>query len=178
MIEIRDSRESDLDAITAIYADAVRTGVATFEEVAPSREEMAARRQALLAARFPYLVAADGERVLGYAYAGPYRTRSAYRFTVENSIYLAPESRRLGLGTRLLAELIERCTALGLRQMVAVITGSEEKRGALGPPAPAPRVRGDRDVARGRAEVRSLARDAVHAAGAGGRGKLDPVLIT
>jgi L-amino acid N-acyltransferase YncA len=125
MITIRDSQAGDLDAITAIYAHHVQHGVATFEEVPPPREEMAARREAYLRAGMPYLVAADGDEVVGYAYAGPYRARSAYRFTVENSVYLRADRLGRGTGSRLLAELIQRCERGGFRQMIAVITGGE-----------------------------------------------------
>ncbi|MBW8269465.1 GNAT family N-acetyltransferase [Caldovatus aquaticus] len=126
-LTVRDSRDSDLPAIAAIYGHWVVHGFASFELEPPGVEEMARRRRALLEAGYPWLVA-EGERdaVLGYAYAGPYRTRPAYRFAVENSVYVAPEvaGARRGVGRALLAALIARCEAAGFRQMVAVIGDS------------------------------------------------------
>jgi len=122
---IRDSADADLAAIAAIYAHHVRTGFGSFEEVPPDAAELARRRAEVLARALPYLVASDGgTAILGYAYASPYRTRSAYRFTVEDSIYIAVGAERRGIGRALLAGLIERCTAAGYRQMVAVIGDS------------------------------------------------------
>ncbi len=125
MMTIRDSRDADIPAIAAIYGHWVTHGLASFETEPPEVAEMARRRQAVLAAGYPYLVAeaADG-RVLGYAYAGAYRTRPAYRFAVENSIYVAPDAGRGGIGARLLDALVEGCTARGFRLMVAVIGDS------------------------------------------------------
>ena len=99
---IRDAAPADFARITEIYAHHVRTGFGTFEEVPPSREEMLARFDPVAAAGLPYLVAAEGADVSGYAYAAPYRPRSAYRFTVEDSIYVAPEAQRRGIGAPLL----------------------------------------------------------------------------
>lgn len=121
---VRDSRDSDMAQIHAIYSHHVRHGLGSFEETPPTLEEMARRRQDILARGLPYLVAERDGRILGYAYAGPYRTRSAYRHTLENSVYVAPDAHRLGAGRALLDELIGRCTALGYRQMVAVIGDS------------------------------------------------------
>ena len=121
MLTIRPARLTDLPAITAIYGHAVLNGTASYEYDAPSLEEMTARFANIIAGNFPYLVAQDDGRVLGYAYASHFRTRPAYRFMVEDSIYITPESQGLGIGTLLLAELIARCEALGLRQMIAVI---------------------------------------------------------
>ncbi|MGE5203866.1 MAG: N-acetyltransferase family protein [Acidobacteriota bacterium] len=122
---IRESRDSDLPAIAAIYGHHVLHGFGSFEETPPGVDELGRRRQEILAKGLPYLVAeGPGGEVLGYAYASPYRTRSAYRFTVENSIYVAPEKARGGIGRALLAALIERCTALGYRRMIAVIGDS------------------------------------------------------
>lgn len=118
---VRPAVAADLDAIRAIYADAVMNGTATYELDAPSRVEMAARFEAIASAGQPYLVATKGETLIGYAYAGPFRARPAYRFMVEDSIYVALEAKRAGVGRALLAGLIEACAALGYRQMVAVI---------------------------------------------------------
>jgi phosphinothricin acetyltransferase len=123
-VEIRTTQESDLPAITAIYAQAVREGTATFELDPPDLAEMTRRFRSLSDGGFPYFVALLEGRVAGYAYAGPYRPRPAYRFTVENSVYLAPASHRRGIGLRLMQELIEACTARGFRQMIAVIGDS------------------------------------------------------
>lgn len=122
---IRDCREEDLPEITAIYADAVETGTASFELVAPDLGEMATRRANLLKGGYPYLVAEEGGRVLGYAYAGAYRPRPAYGATVENSIYIRSDLRGRGVGAALLEALIEAATARGFRQMIAVIGDSE-----------------------------------------------------
>jgi L-amino acid N-acyltransferase YncA len=122
---LRDSLDADLPAITAIYAHAVRHGLASFELEAPGEPEMAARRAAVLQRGDPYLVAAGGDGdVLGYAYVGPDRPRPAYRFAVEDSIYLAPGQQGKGIGRRLLSLLIERCETLGYRRMIAVIGDS------------------------------------------------------
>lgn len=120
-ILLRPSRDADIPAIAAIYADAVLTGTASFEIEPPSQDAMAARRQTLLDGGFPYLVAGCEERVLGYAYAGPYRPRPAYRWTVEDSVYVAPHARGQGVGQLLLGQLIGESEALGFRLMVAVI---------------------------------------------------------
>lgn len=121
MLTLRPARPSDLPQITAIYTHAVLNGTASYEYEAPSLIEMTQRFDTLVANNFPYLVAQDEDRVLGYAYAGPFRTRPAYRFMVEDSIYVAPDSQGLGIGTLLLAELLARCEAIGFRQMIAVI---------------------------------------------------------
>ena len=122
---IRPSRETDLVEITAIYGYHVLHGVASFEEVPPEPDEIASRRRDILAHGLPYLVAERSGHVLGYCYAGPYRTRSAYRFTVEDSIYIDQAEAGRGLGRTLLAALLDRCTELGYRQMIAVIGGSD-----------------------------------------------------
>ena len=123
-LTIRPAAIADLPAITAIYDHAVRTGTATFELDPPDLAEMTRRYRALTESRSPYLVAMLDGVVGGYAYAGSYRPRPAYRFTVEDSIYLAPESQRRGVGTALLHELIARSVAQGYRQMIAVIGDS------------------------------------------------------
>lgn len=120
-LTIRDASETDLDRITEIYADAVRTGTSSYELEPPSRTEMASRFAGLAAGRFPYVVAEDDGTLLGYAYAGPFRPRPAYRFIVEDSIYIAPEAKGRGLGRLLLRRLIDDCTKLGFRQILAVI---------------------------------------------------------
>ncbi|WP_448205004.1 N-acetyltransferase family protein [Azospirillum sp. sgz302134] len=122
---IRDSRPEDLDRIQAIYAHHVLNGLATFEEVPPDVGEMERRRSDVLGRGFPYVVAEIGGIVAGYAYAGPYRLRTAYRFTVEDSIYIDPDFTGRGIGRAMLASVIERCAEAGCRQMVAVIGGSE-----------------------------------------------------
>lgn len=121
---IRDSTDADVAAIQAIYAWHVINGLASFEEVAPDVAEIARRRADVLARGLPYLVAEEEGVVLGYTYAAPYRTRSAYRYAVENSVYVRHGTARHGLGRALLTELIARCERLGLRQIVAVIGDS------------------------------------------------------
>ncbi len=128
---IRPSTPADLDAITAIYADAVRHGTGTFELEAPDRNEIARRRDDVTAKGLPWLVAQQHDRVLGYAYASPFRPRPAYRFCLEDSIYLAPDARGRGVGKLLLAELLGRCEARGARQMLAVI-GDSANAGSIG----------------------------------------------
>ncbi|UFZ01930.1 N-acetyltransferase family protein [Bradyrhizobium ontarionense] len=123
-IEIRPTAEADLPAITAIYAQAVREGTATFELEPPDLAEMTRRFRVLTEGGFPYLVAELEGRLAGYAYAGAYRPRPAYRFTVENSVYLDPVSHRRGIGARLMERLITDCEARGFRQMIAVIGDS------------------------------------------------------
>lgn len=125
MVLVRDSRREDVPTITRIYAHWVEHGLGTFELEPPGVEEMSARREAVLAGGFPYLVSTDDAgAVTGYAYAAPYRTRPAYRFTVEDSIYLAPEGAGKGIGRALLEALIARCEAASCRQMIAVIGDS------------------------------------------------------
>ncbi|MBW3096736.1 GNAT family N-acetyltransferase [Pseudohoeflea coraliihabitans] len=123
-MQIRDARETDLGAITAIYADSVDHGVATYELSAPGQNEMQARYQNTVKHGYPYLAAEQEGQILGFAYAGAFRTRPAYNWICEDSIYLAPEARGKGVGSALLASLIERCTEKGLRQMIAVIGGA------------------------------------------------------
>lgn len=121
---VRDLAAGDLRAVTRIYADAVEHGTATFEEVAPTLAEMTHRADAVQSRGFPFLVAKVDGTVAGYAYAAPFRERSAYRFTLEDSVYIDPAYHRQGLGRALLAELLARCEALGYRQMIAVIGDS------------------------------------------------------
>jgi phosphinothricin acetyltransferase len=128
---VRPSRPEDIPQIAAIYAHAVLHGTASFELEPPDEAEMARRRLALVEAGFPYLVAEEGGRVLGYAYAGPYRPRPAYRSTVEDSVYVVPDAQGRGVGRALLSGLIEACEAMDFRLMVAVI-GDAESRSSIG----------------------------------------------
>ena len=123
-LEIRPTAPADLPSITEIYGHAVRFGTATFELMPPDLAEMTRRFDTLREGGFPYLVAALEGRVVGYAYAGAYRPRPAYRFTVENSVYLQPAIQRRGIGLQLLQRLIAECEARGYRQMIAVIGDS------------------------------------------------------
>ncbi|KWF04138.1 GNAT family N-acetyltransferase [Burkholderia pseudomultivorans] len=118
---VRDATDADLPAIQAIYAHHVLHGVASFEEAPPDVAELRARRDAVLRHGLPYLVAECDGRVAGYAYATPYRPRSAYRHTIEDSIYIDDAQRGRGIGSALLAALIARCEAGPWRQMIAVI---------------------------------------------------------
>ena len=130
-LEIRPTTEADLPAITEIYQHAVLHGTATFELIPPDLAEMTRRFRTLMEGGYPYFVATlDGE-VAGYAYAGPYRPRPAYRFTVENSVYLEPAIHRRGIGLQLLQHLITECETRGFRQMIAVI-GDSANAGSIG----------------------------------------------
>ena len=124
MILIRPSAESDLPAITQIYRHHVLHGTATFETDPPSEADMASRRADVLNKQLPWLVAEVDGQVQGYAYANWFRPRAAFRYCVEDSIYLAPEAGGQGLGRALLAELMVRCEQAGMRKMVAVIGDS------------------------------------------------------
>jgi L-amino acid N-acyltransferase YncA len=128
---IRPATPADIPTITRIYANAVEHGTASFELVPPDETEMVRRMSKLLANGFPYLVADVDGAVAGYAYAGPYRARPAYRLTVENSVYIAPHIHRRGLGRVLLAALIEAAAARGLRQMIAVIGDSTKQAASI-----------------------------------------------
>jgi L-amino acid N-acyltransferase YncA len=123
---IRRPTAADVPAITAIYAHAVAFGTATFEIDPPDDAEMGRRWQKLVDGGFPYLVAEHAGTVRGYAYAGPYRTRVAYRYTLEDSIYVAPEFHRRGIGRALIGRLLDAAEIAGFRQMVAVIGDSAQ----------------------------------------------------
>jgi len=128
---IRDAQLGDLAALHAIYAHHVRHGLASFEETPPDLAEIERRYRATLAHGLPYLAAElDGE-VRGYAYAGPYRTRPAYRYSLEDTVYVAPGFEGRGLGSTLLKALIVRCADLGYRRMVAVI-GDSANQASIG----------------------------------------------
>jgi L-amino acid N-acyltransferase YncA len=123
---LRPTEERNLPAIAAIYAEAVLSGTASYEIVPPTLAEMTRRWRELVSKGFPHLVAIRERDLLGYAYAGPYRPRHAYRFSVEDSIYIAPAAQRGGIGRALLSQLIATCETLGFRQMIAVIGGGTE----------------------------------------------------
>ena len=123
-VAIRPATPADISAIARIYAHSVRTGTASFELEPPTEAEMARRMQALHDGGYPYLAAEIDGAVKGYAYAGPYRPRPAYRFSVEDSIYIDPAAQRRGIGRALLTALIEECERRGFRQMIAVIGDS------------------------------------------------------
>lgn len=132
-LAIRPAEESDIPAIQAIYAHHVLHGVASFEVEPPDQAEMLRRRAGIVARGLPYLVALDqpgSGAVLGFAYAAPYRDRPAYCNTLEDSVYVLPGKGGKGIGSALLGELLERCTALGYRQMIAVI-GDSANEGSI-----------------------------------------------
>lgn len=118
---IRNATATDLPAITALYAREVDENVATYEYAAPDEEEMTRRWQGVVAQGYPYFVAEWDGAFAGYAYASSYRTREGYRWTVEDTVYVHPDFIGRGIGRALLQRLIDDCTALGLRQMVAVV---------------------------------------------------------
>jgi L-amino acid N-acyltransferase YncA len=120
----RPATVEDIAAITAIYRPAVLHGTASFELEPPDEDEMRRRFEAITKAGYPYLVAEASGRIAGYGYATAYRERPAYRYSVEDSIYVAPDAHRRGVGRALLAALIATCTERGFRQMIAVIGDS------------------------------------------------------
>jgi len=128
---IRPSTEADLPAITRIYAHHVLHGTGTFETTPPTLEEMAGRRADVLGKGLPWLVAEEGGEVIGYAYGNWFKPRPAYRFSVEDSIYLAPEAAGKGLGRALLAELLATLERSGIRKVMAVI-GDSANAGSIG----------------------------------------------
>jgi L-amino acid N-acyltransferase YncA len=125
-VSTRPATPADIPAITRIYAHAVKHGTASFELEPPDEAEMARRMQSLLDGGYPYIVAEIDNALAGYAYAGPYRPRPAYRFSVEDSIYIDPNAQRRGVGRVLLQCLIEECERRGFRQMIAVIGDSAQ----------------------------------------------------
>jgi L-amino acid N-acyltransferase YncA len=128
---VRPATEDDADALAAIYGDAVLHGFGTFEEVAPTPADMDSRRRAVQDQGLPYLVAEADGQVLGFAYAGPFRPRAAYRYTLEDSVYVAPEAKGKGVGRTVLSAVIAACEALGVRQLMAVI-GDSDNAGSIG----------------------------------------------
>jgi phosphinothricin acetyltransferase len=130
-LSIEDSREQDLHDITRIYAHHVRHGTGTFEIEPPSLQEMSERRRDVLAKGLPYLVARKNGQVLGFAYCNWFKPRPAYRFSAEDSIYMAPEAQGQGMGRVLLEELALRAQAAGLRKLIAVI-GDSGNAGSVG----------------------------------------------
>ena len=122
---IRASHDADVDTLAAIYADSVRTGTASWEYEPPTVAEFAERRREILANNFPYLVAEQQDTPVGYAYASSFRSRIGYRFTVEDSVYVAAGAHRQGIGKALLLALIAACRSRGLQAMIAVIGDSE-----------------------------------------------------
>ena len=123
-LQLRQATAADADVIAGIYGHHVVHGFGTFEEAPPPATEIARRIAAVGALGLPYLVAATSDRVLGFAYGAPFRPRAAYRFTVEDSVYVAPDAVGGGVGKALLGKIIEVCEAMGLRQMVAAIGDS------------------------------------------------------
>jgi L-amino acid N-acyltransferase YncA len=121
---VRTATAADAEALAAIYGHHVLHGFGTFEEEPPSPAEMESRRAAIADRGLPYLVAEDGNQVLGFAYAGPFRPRQAYRYTLEDSVYIAPHAIGKGVGRAVLSAVIAECEALGIRQLVAVIGDS------------------------------------------------------
>jgi phosphinothricin acetyltransferase len=128
---VRDATAADAEALAAIYGDAVLHGFGTFEEDPPTPQDMDGRRRAVQDRGLPYLVAEDGGRVLGFAYAGPFRPRAAYRYTLEDSVYVSPEAQGKGVGRAVLSAVIDACEALGIRQLMAVI-GDTGNSGSIG----------------------------------------------
>jgi phosphinothricin acetyltransferase len=131
MPKIRPAIDADIGAITAIYAHHVLHGTGTFETTPPNEEDMAGRRRDVLAKGLPYLVVEDASGVLGFAYCNWFKPRPAYRFSAEDSIYLAPDAQGLGLGRLLLTELMAQAERAGVRKLIAVI-GDSANNGSIG----------------------------------------------
>ena len=123
-MDIRPATPADAPALAAIYTHHILNGTGTFEEEPVDAAEMAARLDRLASRGWPWLVAVEGERVLGYAYAAQFRDRAAYRFAAEDSVYIDPAAIGQGVGSRLLAALIDASVAAGFRRMFAVIGDS------------------------------------------------------
>ena len=126
-IAVREVRDSDMDEVAEIYGHHVRHGVASFEHEPPDVAELRRRCGEVRARGLPYVVAERDSRLLGFAYASPFRLRPAYRFSVEDSVYVHPDSVREGIGRRLLQSVIDGCEAAGRRRLVAVIGGADER---------------------------------------------------
>jgi L-amino acid N-acyltransferase YncA len=131
MIKIRPSQDADIQALTAIYSHHVLHGTGTFEITPPTEPDMAARRADVLSKGLPYLVAEDKSGVLGFAYCNWFKPRPAYRFSAEDSIYLAPQAHGKGLGRLLLQELMAQAERAGVRKLIAVI-GDSANLGSIG----------------------------------------------
>ena len=168
-LSIRAATAADIPVITAIYDHAVRHGTASFELEPPDAPEMVRRQKALLDGGFPYLVAEADGSLTGYAYAGAYRPRPAYRWSVEDSVYIAPTMHRRGIGAALLGALIAEAEQRGFRQN----RGDRGFGGADAVDRVAPRLglSPDRRGRERRLQVRTLARHGADAAGAGGGGR-------
>ena len=123
-VAIRPATPDDLDSVWAIYAHHVLKGLASFEEAPPSLDEIARRHRDVTSSGLPWIVAQYGDSIAGYGYCSLYRTRSAYRYTLEDSVYVRPDMHGRGIGSAILDELIQRCEALGYRQIIAVIGDS------------------------------------------------------
>lgn len=121
---LRPATEADIASVQRIYGEHVAHGLASFEETPPTVDDMLARFRALKSQSFPYLIAERASGIVGYAYAGPYRTRSAYRFTIENSVYVDRSAAGEGIGRALLSALIGECEKGPWRQMIAIIGNS------------------------------------------------------
>jgi phosphinothricin acetyltransferase len=123
-VKVRPATPGDAPAVAVIYAEHVRNGTGTFEETAPSTADMTARMRSVLDKGFPWVVVEDQGRILAYAYAGPYHHRSAYRFTAEDSVYVAEHARGRGYGKAALLAVIDGCKAMGIRRLLGVIGDS------------------------------------------------------
>lgn len=128
---VRATSPDDLGVISAIYAHHVETGVATFELIPPHREEWESRLATARMSELPFLTATLDDEIVGYAYCSPWKLRPAYRHTVENSIYLAPQTAGRGIGTLLLQRLLDGCTAAGIREVIAVVVDTDEAAASL-----------------------------------------------
>lgn len=129
---VRPTEATDIPAVSALYAEAVLNGVASYEIEAPDEAEMTRRWRELVAGRYPHLVAMRDRTIAGFAYAGPYRPRPAYRYSVEDSIYVSPSAQRTGIGRALLGSIVDVCQSAGFRQMIAVIGAGTEHPASIG----------------------------------------------